>query len=172
MANDTRGLRSRIATGLVAGFVGSLTIWIYEMIILCFATHSSTLPGVVQHTALLVFGPSILSYPLVAFLLGAVIHCATGMAWGVIFALIWPTLRQAGTEATLAALGFGVVAWVVMHIVVLAVFSPLPPIYTPDIVINGMMSHMVAFSVPLALVVQRLDSGRALWCRPSSSLPT
>lgn len=156
MAAVVPTLRARLVAGLIAGFAGSLTIWVYEWVVFVLVLHSSTSAGVVEHTALLVFGPPILGRPLAAFVLGALIHCATGMAWGVAFAICWPRLRLAAIEATLAGLGFGVVAWIVMHNVVLALFSPAPPVYTPDVVINGMMSHMVAFFVPVALVAKRL----------------
>ena len=65
-------------------------------------------------------------------------------------------LRARSIEATLAALFYGVLAWVVMHNVVLALFSPAPPTYTVYSVINGLMAHTFAFSVPMALVIKRL----------------
>ncbi len=46
------------------------------------------------------------------------------------FAWAWPRLRARDVEATLAALVYGILAWVVMHWVVLDYFSPAPPTYT------------------------------------------
>ena len=158
MAQTCTRRSSTVSIGLRAGLVGSITIWVYELVVFCVAMHTSTASGVVEHTALLVFGPAILARPQAAFGLGALIHCATGVAWGIVFAAIWPALRRLHIEASLAGLIFGAIAWVVMHNVVLALFSPAPPQYTPEVVINGLMSHMVAFSVPLALVVKRLHA--------------
>ena len=110
MRPDDHRPMSRLTAGLIGGFVGSLTIWVYECVVFYGAMHSSSLPGIVQHTALLVFGPGILERPLAAFVWGAVIHCLTGIVWGVVFASLWPALRRTGVEVTLAALGFGIVA--------------------------------------------------------------
>lgn len=152
------GLAARIRIGLLAGFVGAVTIWIYEFVVLFWLLRQTTALGVVQHTALLVFGPHVLATPVFAFVAGFLIHCLTAMVWGVTFALAWPAVSRRGIEASLAALVFGAIAWVVMHVVVLAWLSPDPPVYTVYSVINGLMSHMVAFAVPLALTVQHLEA--------------
>jgi len=76
--------------------------------------------------------------------------------WGVGFAYLWPTLRTWRIEATLAALFYGVFAWIIMHVLVLAWFSPAPPVYTVYSVLNGLVSHTFAFSVPVALMIKRL----------------
>jgi len=38
---------------------------------------------------------------------------------------------------------------------VLALFSPASPTYTVYSVLNGLMAHTFAFSVPMALVIKR-----------------
>ena len=88
--------------------------------------------------------------------MGIAIHFLTAVLWGILFALIWPALRARCIEATLAALFYGIFAWVFMHNVVLALFSPAPPAYTVYSVLNGLMAHTFAFSVPMALVIKRL----------------
>jgi len=150
-------MTNTIRNGAMAGMVGAFTIWIFEYIVQVPILHQTDTAGVVQHTALLVFGPRILAQPLLAFILGAIIHCLTGLVWGIIFAFVWPKLAARHIEATLAALVFGAFAWVIMHNVVLALFSPDPPVYTFNVVLLGMMSHMVAFAVPLALTVKALE---------------
>lgn len=149
-------MRRALQHGAIAGMVGAITIWIFEYIVQVPVLHQTDAAGVVQHTALLVFGPGILAKPISAFWLGAIIHCLTGIVWGVIFATAWPSLAARRVEAMLAALFFGAFAWVIMHNVVLAIFSPDPPIYTFNVVLLGMMSHMVAFAVPLAWTVKIL----------------
>ena len=149
-----------VMIGLIAGLVGSVTIWLYEYVVLYRLLHQGTLAGVVQHTALLVFGPGDLSSGVTGFVLGAIVHCATGITWAMLFALTWPFVA-ARVEATLAGLFLGIVAWLVMHVIILAIFSPDPPVYTVYTVINGFMSHMVAFAVPMALTVKHLYRTKA-----------
>ena len=130
--------RRKLRQGMVAGLVGGFTIW-------------------VQHTAQLLLGSGILRYGVLAFVIGLVVHTLTAIVWAVLFAFVWPQLRRWGWEASFAALPFGVLAWVVMHLVILARFSPDPPVYTTYVVINGLMSHMIALMVPVALVVKTLS---------------
>jgi len=111
----------------------------------------------VRHSALLALGPAILAAPTRAFWLGAAIHCLTAIVWGWAFAAIWPWLRARRVEPTLAGLGFGWIAWMVMHVGVLAAVSPAPPVYTPDSVVIGFFSQMVVFAVPLALTIVALN---------------
>ncbi len=164
-ANSPETAKARIIDvlriGLIAGVAGSITIWIYEYFVLFKLLHQSdTAAGVVRHTALLVFGPGPLSSGNSGFMLGALIHCVTGVVWAIAFAAIWPSLAEFKIEATLAGLAFGAFAWLIMHLVVLALLSPDPPVYTPYAVINGFMSHMVAFAVPIALTVKALQPPR------------
>lgn len=147
-----------VRQGLIAGLVGAFTIWLYEFVVLYLMLQNTSLPGLVQHTALLLLGPGPLSSGGLGFAIGTVVHCLTAIAWALLFAAIWPSLRNLGCEASLAALPFGAFAWVVMHLVILALFSPDPPVYTTYVVINGLMSHMVALCVPVALVVKYLDA--------------
>jgi hypothetical protein len=118
--------------------------------------HLTSIAGIAENTAVLSFGPGVRSLGAGALALGVAIHFLTAVLWGILFALIWPALRARSIEATLAALFYGIFAWIVMHNVVLALFSPAPPTYTVYSVINGLMAHTFAFSVPLALVIKRL----------------
>ena len=149
-----RAARLRLSAGLLGGLVGGVTIWIYEFVVQAWLMKTGTPYSIVENTAVLCFGPTIRSLGLGAFGLGIVIHFATALIWGVVFAWLWPALRARGVEATLAALVFGIVAWIVMHNVLLATFSPNPPVYTVLSVINGFMSHALGFAVPMALVIK------------------
>ncbi len=145
-----------LRAGVIGGLVGAATSWIYELIVWVRLLHLTSAYGIAENTAVLSFGPGIRTLGTAAFALGVCIHFLTAMLWGVVFALIWPALRARSIEATLAALFYGVFAWVFMHNVLLALFSPAPPTYTVYSVINGLMAHTFAFSVPMALVIKRL----------------
>lgn len=144
-----------LRAGILGGVVGAATSWLYELIVWVHYLHLTTVRGIAENTAVLSFGAGIRSLGAGAVALGVGIHFLTAVLWGVLFAFIWPALRARGIEATLAALFYGVFAWVFMHNVLLALFSPAPPSYTPYSVINGLMAHTFAFSVPLALVIKR-----------------
>jgi hypothetical protein len=141
---------------VVAGLVGAVTSWLYELIVWVHLLHLTSVAGIAENTAVLSFGSSIRTLGAGALALGVAIHFLTAVSWGILFAFIWPALRARSIEATLAALFYGVFAWVIMHNVVLALFSPAPPTYTVYSVINGLMAHTFAFSVPMALVIKRI----------------
>jgi hypothetical protein len=146
----------KLRAGIVGGVVGAVSSWLYELIVWVHYLHLTTVRGIAENTAVLSFGPGIRGLGAGAVALGVAIHFLTAVIWGVLFAFIWPALRTRSIEATLAALFYGVFAWVFMHNVVLALFSPAPPSYTTYSVINGLMAHTFAFSVPLALVIKRI----------------
>ena len=150
------GMSATLRAGVIGGVVGAVTSWIYELIVWVRLLHLTSAYGIAENTAVLSFGPGIRALGATAFALGVCIHFLTAVIWGILFALIWPALRARSIEATLAALFYGVFAWVIMHNVVLALFSPAPPSYTVYSVLNGLMAHTFAFSVPMALVIKRL----------------
>lgn len=147
---------AQIRIGALAGLVGGLTIWAYELVVWVHYLHLRTVRGLFENSAALAFGPSANAWPVpMALVVSALVHFATAMVWGVLFSVSWPALRKRQIEATLAALCFGILAWVVMHNIVLAIFSPNPSTYTVYSVLNGLVSHTFAFAVPVALIVKR-----------------
>jgi hypothetical protein len=64
-----------------------------------------------------------------------------------------PWFRRRGYEATLVALFYAVVAWIVMHAAIVVVGNDHPNYYDPVVIIGGFMSHFF-FTIPLALVVK------------------
>ena len=63
-------------------------------------------------------------------------------------------LRRRGFEATLVALFYAVVAWIVMHVAIMIASDNHPNYYDPVVIIGGFTSHFF-FTVPLALIVKR-----------------
>ncbi len=63
-------------------------------------------------------------------------------------------LPSARIEATLVALFYAVLAWIVMHVAIAVVSSNHPNYTDPNVIIGGFMSHLF-FTVPLALIVKR-----------------
>jgi hypothetical protein len=144
-----------VRAGVAGGLAGGVCIWIYEAIVWVRIQHQMPLGGIPANATGLVFGKAFqASLGLGAHVLGTAIHFAFAMAWGVLFAVIWPFFRKRGWEATLLALFYAVFAWIVMHAAIAAVSTSHPDYLDPTVIIGGFLSH-IFFTVPLALVVKR-----------------
>lgn len=154
MADDVS--RARILrAGLIGGLVGGLVVWIYEAVVWVGLQHQMPLPGIARNATGLVFGKEVQeSLGWAAYLIGIGIHFSFSLAWGVLFAWIWPFWRDRGYEATLVALFYAVIAWIVMHAAIMIVSNSHPNYYDPVVVLGGFMSHFF-FTIPLALIVKR-----------------
>jgi hypothetical protein len=148
-------LQERIRVGLLGGLVGGVVIWIYEAIVWVGVQHLMPLAGIPRNATGLVFGKDAQdSLGTLAYAVGAGIHFFFALAWGVLFALAWPTFARRGYEATLVALFFAVILWIVMHVAIAVVSSNHPNYLDPNVIIGGFMSH-IFYAVPLALVVKQ-----------------
>ncbi|HWK46392.1 MAG TPA: hypothetical protein VNT30_16845 [Stellaceae bacterium] len=154
-ATDTPDQARMVRAGLIGGLVGAVTIWIYEAVVWVGAQHLMPLAGIPRNATGLVFGKEVQdSLGAAAYVVGTGIHVVFALAWGVLFAFIWPFFRRRGFEATLVALFYAVVAWIVMHVAIMVASSNHPNYFDPNVIIGGFMSHLF-FTVPLALIVKR-----------------
>jgi hypothetical protein len=150
-----------VRAGLIGGLVGGVSIWIYEAVVWVGVQRLMPLGGIPRNATGLVFGKAVQeSLGAFAYILGTGIHFFFCFVWGVLFAFAWPYFRQRGSEATLVALIFAVILWIVMHSAIALVASDHPNYLDPNVVIGGFMSHLF-YAVPLALVVKRLMSETA-----------
>jgi hypothetical protein len=153
-------LRETLRAGVAGGLVGAVVIWIYEALVWVGAQHLMPLAGIPRNATGLVFGKAVQeSLGAGAYVIGTGIHFVFAIAWGIGFALMWPALRRRGVEATLAALFYAVIAWIVMHVAIALAGDNHPNYLDPVVIVGGFMSH-VFFTVPLALVVKRRLAGR------------
>ncbi|HLZ03389.1 MAG TPA: hypothetical protein VKR55_14715 [Bradyrhizobium sp.] len=152
-------LGETIRAGLLGGLVGGVIIWIYEAIVWVGAQHLMPLAGIPRNATGLVFGKDVQdSLGAVAYLVGTGIHFFFVLVWGVAFASVWPYFARRGYEATLIAVLFAVILWIVMHVAIVLVSSNHPNYLDPNVIIGGFMSHLF-YAVPLALIVkQRLGA--------------
>lgn len=152
---DFPTLGAALSAGVPGGLFGGVCIWIYEALVWVGAQHLLPLAGIPANAVGLVFGQAVQAGlgPL-ALILGTAIHFSFAALWGVGFAFVWPALRRRGVEATLAALAWAVIAWVAMHGAISLVSSNHPNYLDPNVVIGGVMSHIV-FTVAMAGVVKR-----------------
>ena len=153
--SEQPGKRTTLRAGLLGGLVGGIVIWIYEALVWVGAQHLMPLSGIPPNATGLVFGKHFqLAIGAWAYLLGACIHFSFALAWGVLFAVLWPHLRRRGYEATLAALFYGSFAWIIMHAAIAIASNDHPNYGDPAVIIGGFMSHFF-FAVPMALVIKR-----------------
>ena len=144
-----------IRAGLFGGLVGGVIIWIYEAIVWVGVQHLMPMAGIPRNATGLVFGKEVQdSLGALAYVVGTGIHFFFALAWGVLFAVAWPYFRRRGMEATLVALFFAVLLWIVMHVAIAIVSNNHPNYLDPFVIIGGFMSHFF-YAVPLALVVKR-----------------
>jgi len=128
----------------MGGLVGGVIIWIYEAVVWVGAQHLMPLAGIPRNATGLVFGSDVqASLGWLATPIGTFIHFFFAVAWGVLFAYIWPYFRRRGFEATFVALPYAMVA-----------SDNHPNYYDPNVIIGGFMSHFF-FAVPTALYVKR-----------------
>jgi hypothetical protein len=140
--------------GLLGGLAGGVSIWIYEAVVWVGVQRLMPLGGIPRNATGLVFGKAAQeSLGVFAYFLGTGIHFLFCFVWGVLFAFIWPYFRRRGYEATLVALFFAVVVWIVMHAAIAIASSDHPNYLDPNVIIGGFMSHFF-YAVPLALVVK------------------
>ena len=145
-----------IRIGMMSGLLGGVCIWIYEAVVWVGLQHMMPLAGIPRNATGLVFGKDFQeAIGIWAYVLGIAIHFVFAMGWGVLFAKIWPALQRRAIEATLAALFYAILAWIVMHVAIVITSGNHPDYSDPAIVIGGLMSHFV-FTIPLALNVKRL----------------
>jgi hypothetical protein len=143
-----------LQAGLIGGLVGGVIIWIYEDAVWVGAQHLMPLAGIPRNATGLVFGSDVqASLGWLATPVGTFIHFFFAVAWGVLFAYLWPYFRRRGFEATFVALPYAMIAWIVMHIAIMVASDNHPNYYDPNVIIGGFMSHFF-FAVPTALYVK------------------
>jgi hypothetical protein len=147
--------KATLRAGVAGGLTGAVIIWIYEALVWVGAQHLMPLAGIPRNATGLVFGQDVQeAIGIWAYVVGTAIHFVFAIAWGVLFAAIWPYFRRRGYEATFVALFYAIVAWIVMHVAISIASNNHPNYYDPAVIIGGFMSHF-CFTVPLALVVKR-----------------
>jgi hypothetical protein len=147
-------IEDTVRAGLLGGLAGGVSIWIYEAVVWVGVQRLMPLGGIPRNATGLVFGKAAQeSLGVFAYFLGTGIHFFFCFVWGVLFAFIWPYFRRRGYEATLVALLFAVLVWIVMHAAIAIVSSDHPNYLDPNVIIGGFMSHFF-YAVPLALVVK------------------
>src|SRR6202171_1642071 len=143
-----------VRAGLLGGLTGGVIIWIYEAIVWVGIQHLMPMAGIPRNATGLVFGKEVQeSLGALAYVVGTGIHFFFCFAWGVLFAFAWPHFRRRGYEATLVALFFAIIIWIVMHVAIAIVSNNHPNYLDPFVIIGGFLSHFF-FAVALVFIVK------------------
>ena len=146
---------SYIKAGVIGCLTGGIIIWIYEALVWVGVQHQMPLAGILRNATGLVFGKGVQEgLGALAYVLGTAIHFSFAVGWGVAFALAWPWFRRRGWEATLVALLFAPLLWIVMHVAIAIASDSHPNYLDPVVVIGGFLSHLF-YTVPMALTVKQ-----------------
>ena len=93
--------------------------------------------------------------------LGVACHFGISLLWAALFALIASRLPTLALRPILSGLAFGVVVFLSMRLVVLPLSAyPHPVTFKPLATVLDLLSHMLLFGAPIALVVSRAILGR------------
>src|ERR1700687_6447799 len=88
-----------VRAGLIGGLAGGIIIWIYEALVWVGVQHLMPLAGIPRNATGLVFGKQAQEQlGTAAYFAGTGIHFLFALAWGVVFAYLWPIFRRRGYE--------------------------------------------------------------------------
>lgn len=102
---------------------------------------------------------------------GIACHLGLSVLWAALFAAIALRLPAVARRPLAAAIGFGVVVFLCMRLVVLPLSAyPHPVSFKPLATVLDMLSHMFLFATPIAVIVGRAIRTRGVGDTGPSSL--
>ncbi|WP_315823668.1 hypothetical protein [Paraflavitalea speifideaquila] len=88
-------------------------------------------------------------------MLGLLFHFLIALIFATIFYYAWPLIRRVSTNWVVTGLGYGVLVWMAMNLVVVPLSSTPGMKFTTSGIIIGMLILMVCIGLPIAWVVSR-----------------
>jgi uncharacterized membrane protein YagU involved in acid resistance len=156
-----------LATALIAGLTGAIVEMVFVLPIQAFALgHSPEL--VFQSIAMGALGRAAFTGGLASALLGAAVHGLISVVAAGVYVLAavrWPVLvrRPVAGGIIFGALVYGVMTFVVIPLSAIGFQAPK----SPGLALLSLSIHLIAFGLPIALVVRAM-AGRA----PDRTLPS
>ena len=153
-------LKAIVLGGLIGGALDLLFA-------VSFAAANGAAPEVVFHTiASGLLGKAALSGGTMTSALGVACHFGLSLIWAALFAaIVWRFPRMVRWPF-LAGIGFGVVVFLSMRLVVLPLSAyPRPVTFKPLATVLDLLSHMLLFGTPIAMAVSHAARAR----RPDNS---
>ena len=153
-------LREQIVAGVLAGLVGGILIELFYFVTMLRggdAVHGLLLSFAFVAATLL--GPSAYANP-AAVPIGIVLHFCVAIGWALGYVYLIRQQPYLLTRPWISGLGFGIVVYVFMQIVLLTAGQYHRP-SSPAQLENGLVAHLVFYGIPVALVVSGLLRPRA-----------
>jgi len=90
--------------------------------------------------------------------LGLLLHFLIAILFAAIFYYAWPLIRKVVRNWVVAGLGYGVLVWLAMNLVVVPLSNTPPVKATTSGVITGMLILMLCIGLPVAWIIARKRS--------------
>ncbi|MGH7661903.1 MAG: DUF6789 family protein [Vulcanimicrobiaceae bacterium] len=146
-------VRNGVIGGLVAGVVLELFL-LGAAMLTSSASPFVLLAGLLQFNAQWAIGKAALASPSYAWL-GAVVHFATCIVWGLGFVYAARSRPQIVQAPWISGLLYGIIVWIGTQFVLVATGLWTPP--TPNEAETELIAYCVFFGLPLAYTVAKLS---------------
>lgn len=145
--------RDELVAGFAAGIVAAVTLDAFRLLV--------PWPGVtlLSPAQLYEFNASVLVGDVAvgaswALALGVLLHLAVSIGWALGYIWLAPRQPQLLTRPVISGIGYGLVVWLVMLILLIPAGKfAVPTVGSLD---RDIIAHVFFFGIPLALVVSRL----------------
>ncbi|UYQ91076.1 hypothetical protein MKQ68_13335 [Chitinophaga horti] len=140
-----------LKAGLLAGTLDIIAaILVYGYII----SHAPAL-RILQTVASGVYGSKAFAGGWAMAIQGLLFHYLIAIAWAGVFLLLWQLLPGIRRNWVLTGIGFGVLVWAVMNLLVLPVSGAMPTVLTVKGVLVSMLIVVLCVGLPVAAVFGR-----------------
>jgi len=154
MQERLRPAADMLRRGSVAGFAGAMLIAAYSIATIVFGLHAATTGTFFRYIASAALGKAAYTAP-GADLLGAAVHVAVGLGWGIGYAYVAARTPQVRARPLTSGIVFGILVMLAMQLVeVAANIYTLPNSLT---LLNEFIAHTVFFGIPIAYIVSALE---------------
>ena len=157
-------LRPLLKAILIGGLIcGALDL----LFAISFAGYNGAAPSrVLQTIASGLLGDAAFAAGIGVAILGVGCHFALSILWAVVFAIASWRLPVLARRPFVTGLAFGVIVFLCMRLLVLPLSAyPHPVTFKPLATVLDLLSHMLLFGVPIAMIVSRAIRAR----RPNNS---
>lgn len=138
-------IQTMLYTGLLAGTLDILAAFTHA-----FVANETTPTRVLQFIASKAVGPDAFSGGLPMALLGLFFHFIIAFSWTALFFLLYPRIKLLSKNKIIVGLGYGVVVWLMMNLVVLPIVNgSFQPFQLQSVI--GIVILMVCIGLPVSL---------------------
>lgn len=147
-------IQAMLYTGLLAGTLDILAAFTHA-----FVANETTPIRVLQFIASKAVGPDAFSGGLPMALLGLFFHFIIAFSWTALFFLLYPRIKLLSKNKIIVGLGYGVVVWLMMNLVVLPIVNgAFQPFQLQSVI--GIVILMACIGLPISWRADKYYSGK------------